>query len=56
MLLLKNKINLRIMNELLTCIKLVKMYAWEKSFAKAIAGKLKWVHSGDIVRTKILRV
>ena len=29
------------MNELLTCIKLVKMYAWEKSFAKAIAGKLR---------------
>ena len=29
------------MNELLTCIKLVKMYAWEKSFAKAIACKLK---------------
>jgi hypothetical protein len=26
------------MNELLTCIKLIKMYAWEKSFAKAIAG------------------
>ncbi|XP_060577708.1 ATP-binding cassette sub-family C member 5-like [Ruditapes philippinarum] len=27
----------RMMNELLTCIKLIKMYAWEKSFAKAIA-------------------
>ena len=27
------------MNELLTCIKLIKMYAWEKSFAKAISGK-----------------
>ena len=26
------------MNELLTCIKLIKMYAWEKSFAKAVAG------------------
>lgn len=26
----------RMMNELLTCIKLIKMYAWEKSFAKAI--------------------
>jgi len=26
------------MNELLTCIKLIKMYAWEKSFAKTIAG------------------
>ena len=45
---LRNKINFRTMNELLTCIKLVKMYAWEKSFAKAIAGKLKWVPSGDI--------
>ena len=29
------------MNELLTYVKLVKMYAWEKSFAKAIACKLK---------------
>ncbi|XP_053403770.1 ATP-binding cassette sub-family C member 5-like isoform X1 [Mercenaria mercenaria] len=27
----------RMMNELLTCIKLIKMYAWEKSFAKAIS-------------------
>ena len=25
------------MNELLTCIKLIKMYAWEKPFAKKIA-------------------
>ncbi|XP_070617726.1 ATP-binding cassette sub-family C member 12-like [Erythrolamprus reginae] len=28
----------RIMNEILTCIKLIKMYAWEKSFAKIITG------------------
>ncbi|XP_042293366.1 ATP-binding cassette sub-family C member 12-like isoform X2 [Sceloporus undulatus] len=28
----------RIMNEILTCIKLIKMYAWEKSFAKAVRG------------------
>ncbi|XP_052214648.1 ATP-binding cassette sub-family C member 5-like isoform X1 [Dreissena polymorpha] len=27
----------RMMNELLTCIKLIKMYAWEKSFAKTIS-------------------
>ncbi|KAL4220768.1 Multidrug resistance-associated protein 5 [Mactra antiquata] len=26
----------RMMNELLSCIKLIKMYAWEKSFSKAI--------------------
>ena len=26
------------MSELLTCIKLIKMYAWEKPFAKKIAG------------------
>lgn len=26
----------RMMNEILTCVKLIKMYAWEKSFAKAI--------------------
>lgn len=29
----------RVMNEILTCIKLIKMYAWEKSFAKTIQGK-----------------
>ncbi|XP_060538501.1 ATP-binding cassette sub-family C member 12-like [Pantherophis guttatus] len=28
----------RIMNEVLTCIKLIKMYAWETSFAKIITG------------------
>lgn len=28
----------RLMNELLTCIKLIKMYAWEKPFSKSITG------------------
>ena len=28
------------MNEILTCIKLIKMYAWENAFAAAI-GKLR---------------
>ncbi|XP_062997328.1 ATP-binding cassette sub-family C member 12-like isoform X2 [Elgaria multicarinata webbii] len=28
----------RMMNEILMCIKLIKMYAWEKSFTKAIRG------------------
>ncbi|XP_063169177.1 ATP-binding cassette sub-family C member 12-like [Candoia aspera] len=28
----------RVMNEILTCIKLIKMYAWEKSFAEVITG------------------
>ncbi|XP_023931668.1 multidrug resistance-associated protein 5-like, partial [Lingula anatina] len=28
----------RMMNEVLTCAKLIKMYAWEKSFAKTISG------------------
>ena len=27
----------RVMNELLTCVKLIKMYAWEKPFAKKIS-------------------
>lgn len=27
------------MNEFLTCIKLIKMYAWEKSFINTIHGK-----------------
>ncbi|CAH3042269.1 unnamed protein product [Pocillopora meandrina] len=31
-------IQVRMMNEILNCIKLIKMYAWEKSFAKAISG------------------
>lgn len=28
------------MNEFLTCIKLIKMYAWEKSFTNTIQGKM----------------
>lgn len=28
----------RTMNEVLTCIKLIKMYAWEESFEKSITG------------------
>ena len=31
----------KLMSEIITAIKLVKMYAWEKSFAKKINGKLK---------------
>lgn len=30
----------RTMNEVLTCIKLIKMYAWEESFEKKITGTL----------------
>ena len=30
------------MTELLNCIKLIKMYAWEKPFAKKIAGLIKY--------------
>ena len=29
-----------LMNEILTCIKLIKLYAWEKPFATKIAGQL----------------
>jgi len=28
----------KLMNEIITAVKLVKMYAWEKSFAKKIQG------------------
>jgi hypothetical protein len=27
------------MNEVLTCVKLIKMYAWEEPFAKSIKGE-----------------
>ncbi len=30
----------KLMNEVLGCIKLIKMYAWEKSFAKVIGGEV----------------
>ena len=30
------------MNEILMCIKLIKMYAWENSFAKSVAGKYQY--------------
>ena len=37
---------IRMMNEILTCVKLIKMYAWEKSFAKAIGSiSLSWIAS-----------
>ena len=29
----------RLMSEVITCIKLIKVYAWEVPFAKKIAGK-----------------
>jgi len=29
----------RLMNELLTCVKLIKMYAWEKPFSRTIEGR-----------------
>ena len=29
-----------LMKELLTCVKLIKMYAWEKPFSKTIAGMI----------------
>ena len=31
----------RLMNELLTCVKLIKMYAWEKPFSNTISGTQK---------------
>lgn len=31
-----------LMKELLTCVKLIKMYAWEKPFSKTITGKMAW--------------
>ena len=30
----------KLMNEVLNCIKLIKMYAWEGSFAKVIGGNI----------------
>nr|XP_028596055.1 multidrug resistance-associated protein 9 isoform X4 [Podarcis muralis] len=38
---LKTDKRVRIMSEILTCIKLIKMYAWEKSFANTIKGTRK---------------
>lgn len=43
----------RTMNEILTCIKLIKMYAWEDSFEKKITGMrpdvcVLTVHSNQI--------
>ena len=32
----------RLMSELLNCVKLIKMYAWEKPFAHTIMGQLKF--------------
>ena len=34
----------KLMSEIITAIKLVKMYAWEKSFAKKINGKIYLVN------------
>jgi len=31
----------KLMSEIITAVKLVKMYAWEKPFAKKIHGKLQ---------------
>ncbi|CAI5782524.1 ATP-binding cassette sub-family C member 12 isoform X1 [Podarcis lilfordi] len=38
---LKTDKRVRVMSEILTCIKLIKMYAWEKSFANTIKGTRK---------------
>lgn len=35
----------KLMSEIVTAIKLVKMYAWEKSFAKKINGELASLRS-----------
>jgi hypothetical protein len=40
----------KLMNEVLNCIKLIKMYAWEKSFAKVIGGNMIYCHAQSFER------
>lgn len=40
----------RMMNELLNCVKLIKMYAWEKSFAASVSGSVN-IHVFIFLRT-----
>ena len=35
---------IRMMNEIITCVKLIKMYAWEASFAKTIGKYVLIIH------------
>lgn len=44
----------RVMNELLTCIKLIKMYAWEKPFAQKIAD-IRQVEKGLLEKGAIVQ-
>ena len=38
---------IRIMNEIITGMKVIKMYAWEKPFADLVADKRKWVSENN---------
>ncbi|KAL9976502.1 hypothetical protein ACROYT_G013811 [Oculina patagonica] len=44
----------RMMSEILNCIKLIKMYAWEKSFAKAI-GAIRYLERKVLVKGSFLQ-
>lgn len=44
----RTDIRVKIMNEILLGIQVIKMYAWEKSFAKMVDQVRKWVDASKL--------